>query len=104
MILNDNKDKKNDYTYSIVINFHDFIVSHETNPASFFSFSHNYIYIINFPRNKENLRKKQRLRRFNSCFVLSREVMIFNVFFTSHFQMLLMCTIIRCVYHFLKKF
>lgn len=90
MILNDNRDKKNDYTYSIVINFHDFIVSHETNPASFFSFSHNYIYIINFPRNKENLRKKQRLRRFNSCFVLSREVMIFNVFFTSHFQMLLM--------------
>lgn len=45
MILNDNRDKKNDYTYSIVINFHDFIVSHETNPASFFSFSHNYIYI-----------------------------------------------------------
>lgn len=40
-ILNDNTDKKNnDYIYRIVINFHDFIVSHETNPASFFSSIH----------------------------------------------------------------
>lgn len=82
MILNDNTNKKNnDYIYRIVISFHDFIFSHETNPASFFSFNHNYIYIMNFPRNKKNLRKKTRLRRFNLCLVLSRGVMIFNVLF-----------------------
>lgn len=103
MILNDNTNKKNnDYIYRIVISFHDFIFSHETNPASFFSFNHNYIYIMNFPRNKKNLRKKTRLRRFNLCLVLgtalSRAVMIFNVFFTFHFQMLLMCTIIKYTY------
>lgn len=90
--------KNNDYIYRIVISFHDFIFSHETNPASFFSFNHNYIYIMNFPRNKKNLRKKTRLRRFNLCLVLSRGVMIFNVFFTFHFQMLLMSTIIGYTY------